>query len=170
MTEPEITFRAARPDDWERIWPIFQAVVATGDTYAYDPDTPQAVAEALWMLPGVDRHVTFVAERGTAVVATAILRPNTLGLGDHVCNAAWMVAPSEAGQGIGRRFAEFVMHEAREFGFEAMQFNAVVASNHRAIALWQSLGFRVVGTVPKAFRHAVHGMTDIHMMHRFLDD
>jgi ribosomal protein S18 acetylase RimI-like enzyme len=49
-----------------------------------------------------------------------------------------------------------------------MQFNAVVASNVAAVNLWQKHGFVVVGRIPKAFRHAKEGLTDILVMHRFL--
>ena len=49
-----------------------------------------------------------------------------------------------------------------------MQFNFVVASNTGAVRLWQRHGFRIVGQVPGAFRHALHGPTDIVVMHRML--
>jgi hypothetical protein len=49
-----------------------------------------------------------------------------------------------------------------------MQFNAVVETNAAAVALWQSLGFAVLGTVPQAFDHPEHGYVGLHVMHRFL--
>jgi GNAT superfamily N-acetyltransferase len=79
-----------------------------------------------------------------------------------------MVAPEAAGRGIGRSFAEHVIDEARHLGFTGMQFNAVVATNTRAIALWASMGFDIVGTVPDAFRHTTQGPTAIHIMYRSL--
>jgi len=57
---------------------------------------------------------------------------------------------------------------AAEVGYHGMQFNAVVSTNTRAIGLWRSLGFDIVGTVPGAFRHAVHGPVDLHIMYREL--
>jgi len=143
-------------------------VVASGETYAYAPGIRADEAEPLWMYDGLDRRVTFVAELADAVVATAYLKPNQPGLGDHVANAGWMVAPSVAGRGIGRRFADYVIDEARQLGFTGMQFNSVVATNVGAIGLWESMGFRIVGTVPDAFRHATEGMTPIHIMYRSL--
>lgn len=131
----------AGADDWPAIWPIFRAVVSTGDTYAYPPDIGADEAEALWMHDGTNRQVTFVADIDGHAVATAYLRPNQPGLGDHVANAGWMVAPEAAGRGIGRRFATHVIDQARRLEFTAMQFNAVVAANTGAIALWESLGF-----------------------------
>ena len=164
----DLTFRQATPDDWPAIWPIFRAVVATGDTYPYPHDTSEDDARVIWMQPNDGRRFTFVAENDDQIVATAYLKPNQPGLGDHVCNAGWMVVPEASGQGIGRRFAEYVIDQARAAGFHAMQFNAVVASNERAVALWESLGFEIVGTVPAAFRHGTEGLTAIHVMYREL--
>ena len=161
-----ISFRMAEAGDWAAIWPIFRAVVARGDTYAYPPDIGRADAEVIWMADGSDRRRTYVAERDGEIVATAYVRPNQPGLGDHVANAGWMVAPAAAGQGIGRRFAEHVIDDARALGFTGMQFNAVVATNTGAIRLWESLGFEIVGTVPDAFRHATEGGFPVHVMYR----
>jgi len=79
-----------------------------------------------------------------------------------------MVAPQAAGRGIGRALAEHVLEQAANAGFRAMQFNAVVESNHNAVRLWQSLGFTILTTVPGAFVHPVHGYVGLHVMHRSL--
>ena len=167
---PDLTVRPARADDWPAIWPVFRDVVAGEDTYMYAPDTSEADARRAWM-PADDGHdgrVTFVALLGDDVVGTALLKPNQPGLGDHVANAGWMVAPAFTGRGIGRVFATAVIDAARGLGYRAMQFNAVVATNTAAIGLWESLGFEIVGTVPDAFRHVRHGDTAIHVMYRRL--
>ena len=49
-----------------------------------------------------------------------------------------------------------------------MQFNAVVESNTRAVALWRSLGFEVLATIPEGFRHPVKGYVGLHVMYRRL--
>ncbi|MDW3213159.1 MAG: GNAT family N-acetyltransferase [Ilumatobacteraceae bacterium] len=164
----QLTVRRAVADDWPAIWAIFRAVVAGGDTYAYPADIDEDAARTVWLHLDEGRTVTFVAEADGAVVGTALLKPNLPGLGDHVANAGWMVDPERAGQGIGRVFALGVIQEARELGFRAMQFNAVVATNERALALWRSLGFAVVGTIPAAFRHSAEGETDLCIMYRSL--
>jgi L-amino acid N-acyltransferase YncA len=165
----EIAVRRAVTDDWRAIWPIFRDVVAGGDTYMYAPGTSEADARAAWMHTGADDDsITFVALFGDEIVGTALLKPNHPGLGDHVANAGWMVAPAFTGRGIGRTFATAVIDEARRLGYRGMQFNAVVADNARAIALWESLGFEIVGTVPDAFRHGRLGDTPIHLMYRRL--
>ena len=53
-------------------------------------------------------------------------------------------------------------------GFRAMQFNCVVASNERAVRLWQSCGFEIVGTAPETFRHPRLGYVDTLVMYRRL--
>ncbi|MFZ0013190.1 MAG: GNAT family N-acetyltransferase, partial [Acidimicrobiia bacterium] len=122
----------------------------------------------LWMRLGAGREATYVALQGDVVVATAYLKANSIGLSDHIANAGWMVDPGHQGRGIGRRFAVFVIDEATRLGYRAMQFNSVVATNTAAIALWESLGFEIVGTVPDAFRHASAGLTPVHVMFRAL--
>jgi L-amino acid N-acyltransferase YncA len=161
-----VTIRLAQPDDWAGIWRIWHAVVTAGDTYVWPPTTSEETAQQLWMLPPPAE--VWVVDDGDGIVATAILKPNQQGLGDHVANASFMVDPSSAGRGVGRRLAETVLDRARELGYEAMQFNAVVATNERAVALWRSLGFDVVGTIPDGFRHATLGPVDVLIMHRRL--
>jgi L-amino acid N-acyltransferase YncA len=158
--------RPATDGDWPRIWPIWHGVVTAGETYTWDPETGEAAARALWMLPPPAE--VWVAEERNRIVGTAILKPNQPGLGDHVANAGFMVDPAASGHGVGRRLAERILERAREVGYTAMQFNAVVGTNARAVALWRSLGFEIVGTVPGAFRHRVHGPVDLHIMYRRL--
>lgn len=145
---------------------MLREVVATGATYTYAPDIGEDDARASWLFDGSGRRVTFVAELDGIIVGTAQLRPNQPGLGDHVANAGWMVSPDASGMGIGRRFADYVIDQARDLEFAGMQFNSVVATNTGAIALWESMGFAIVGTVPDAFRHATEGPTAIHIMYR----
>jgi len=85
-----------------------------------------------------------------------------------VATASFMVGPAARGQGVGRSLGEWVLEWAREHGYAAMQFNAVVETNVAAVALWRELGFEVVGTVPEAFESSSHGRVGLHVMHRFL--
>ncbi|MEY2430474.1 MAG: hypothetical protein QOC92_200 [Acidimicrobiaceae bacterium] len=121
----------------------------------------------MWMLPP-PAEVWVVDNNLLGIRATALLKPNQLGLGDHVANASFMVHPEHTGDGVGRSLAEAVLARARELGYQAMQFNAVVATNEPAIKLWRSLGFEVVGTIPAGFRHATRGPVDLLIMHRRL--
>jgi len=148
------------------MWEIFRAIVAAGDTYVFAPDTPRADAHAYWFAPGVS---SWVAEEDGRVVGMYKLVPNQPGLGSHVANASFMVAPAFSGRGAGRQMGLHCLDEARRRGFRAMQFNFVVSTNAPAVALWRSLGFTVVGTLPGAFRHAELGYVDAYVMYRPLE-
>ena len=76
-----------------------------------------------------------------------------------------MVAPAHAGRGVGRALGEELVRWARATGYRAIQFNAVVETNVRAVGLWRSLGFEVVGTVPGAFRRPDGEYVGLHVMH-----
>ena len=130
----------------------------------YDPYTPIDQAQRIWF-PDPPAE-TWVAVDGDSVVGTYLLKPNAPQPGAHVANAAFMVAPSARGGGVGRLLAEHCLSRAKEMSYIAMQFNAVVATNTGAIELWKSLGFAIVGTVPAAYRHRTVGLVDIHVMHR----
>ncbi|MFY1703081.1 MULTISPECIES: GNAT family N-acetyltransferase [Micromonospora] len=159
--------RDATPDDWPSIWPFLREIVAAGETYTYPRDITEQRARQIWLPAPPGRTVAAVGADGT-VVGSAKLGPNQLGPGSHVANASFMVAPHAAGRGVGRALGRHVLDLARAEGYRAMQFNAVVASNHRAVALWRSLGFAVVGRVPEAFRHPTEGYVDLLVMHQRL--
>jgi ribosomal protein S18 acetylase RimI-like enzyme len=103
-------------------------------------------------------------------VGTFAIRANMPGLGDHVANAGYMVHKEYRGRGIAQAMCSYSLKEAKRLGYEAMQFNFVVASNVPGVEAWRKLGFKIIGTVPKAFRHAQFGSTDVHIMYRSLDD
>ena len=160
-----LTIRPATETDHGIIWKIFHEVIATGDTYAFDPKISRDDALAYWFR--ADTH-TYVAEKDREIVGTYTLRPNQAGGGAHVANAAFLVAANARGQGIGRAMGEHSLSEARGFGFRAMQFNFVVSTNESAVRLWQELGFKIVGTLPAAFRHPTKGYVDVYVMFRSL--
>lgn len=165
---------------------MWQAVVAEGDTCMWDPATTESVARGQWMLPPPAEVLVMEVDDGPAprVVATALLVPSQPDLGNHVAIAQLLVDPtlvnlgggafgaggygSAAARGIGRAAGEGMISHAADLGYQAMQLNAVVAANTRLVALWRSLSFRVVGTLPAAYRHPWHGDVDLYVMHRFL--
>ena len=147
------------------MWRIFREVVSGEDTYVFAAGTPESDARAYWFGPGVS---SFVAVSGDEIMGMYKLVANFRDLGSHVANASFMVSTRARGQGIGRAMGLAALEEARARGFLAMQFNFVVSTNTAAVSLWQSLGFQIVGTLPKAFRHRQLGLVDAYVMHRFL--
>ena len=153
--------------DWSTFYPVFREVVAAGETYAYPEGLSSSEAHDLWVEspPGVT--VVAVSDDGT-LLGSAKAGPNRPSRGSHVATASFMVADAARGQGVGRALGEWVLAWAREQGYAAMQFNAVVETNTAAVRLWRDLGFEVVGTVPEAFDSATHGRVGLHVMHRHL--
>ncbi len=151
---------------WPSVWPIFREVVTAGETFAYDPGWSSEQARDVWVEtpPG---H-TVVACDGACVLGTAHMGPNRPGPGSHVSTASFMVASTARGEGVGRALGEYALFWAREQGYDAMHFNAVVESNDAAVRLWQALGFRILGTVPETFKHPTRGRVGLHVMHRYL--
>ena len=157
--------RLASPSDASLIWSIIGPTIRAGETYALDPHMSEADAIAYWM--GGDRR-TFVAETDGRIVGTYYLRANQAGGGAHVANCGYMTYPAMAGRGVARTMCLHSIEEASRLGYLAMQFNFVVSSNERAVHLWQSLGFAIVGRVPDAFRMPTGAFTDALVMHRTL--
>lgn len=157
--------RPASRADAAAIWSIIEPVIRAGETLALDPDLSRAEALDYWT--GPDKNV-FVAEQEGAVVGTYFIRPNQAGGGAHVCNCGYVTAVHATGRGIARLMCEHSIAIARAEGYRAMQFNFVVSTNRGAVALWQKMGFKVVGTLPAAFRHPAEGYVDAFIMYQAL--
>lgn len=155
--------REFRESDWAELWPIVREVAQAGETFTYDPAmTPeQGYAAWVWRAPGN----TVVAVDDERLLGSAKMGPNRDGPGSHVSTASFMVSAEARGRGVGRQLCEFALNWARESGYAGMQFNAVVESNHSAVALYERLGFDVVGTVPGAFQHPTLGRVGLHVMY-----
>ena len=164
---PRLLIRDATLDDWPAIWPFFREIVEAGETLPYDQDMDERRARVMWMVGPPGRTVVAVDDDG-AVVGTANMYANRGGPGDHVASASFMVDAAHRGAGAGRALGEDAVAWARDAGFRAMQFNAVVETNTVAVRLWRSLGFEILATVPEALRHPRHGFVGLHLMYRFL--
>ena len=160
-----IDIRLATQADFAEIWPIIHEVFNRGDTYPFAPDTDKETAYHIWMeIP----TATYVALQDGEIVGTHYLKPNQPELGSHVCNAGYMVRSAARGRGIGRAMCQHSLVEAKKLGFKAMQYNLVVRTNVAAVKLWQDLGFEIVGTLPKAFKHKKLGFVDAYIMYQRL--
>ena len=161
-----VTIREARRSEYaDAIWAILEPVIRAGETYALDRDLTREQALAYWFSDG---HVVFVADDGAQILGTYFLHPNQKGGGSHVANCGYITATAAAGRGIARQMCSHSLEYAKSRGFRAIQFNFVIKTNARAVRLWESLGFAIVGTLPDAFLHPVHGYTDAYVMYRML--
>ncbi|KAA0125265.1 GNAT family N-acetyltransferase [Methylobacterium sp. P1-11] len=157
--------RAAQVTDHAAITRIIVPTIRAGETYALDRDLSEAEALAYWI--GPDRE-TFVAEDEGMVLGTYYLRANQTGGGAHVSNCGFMTGEAALGRGVARAMCADALDRARARGFAAMQFNFVVSTNVRAVRLWDSFGFDVVGRLPGAFRPPELGTVDALVMFRTL--
>jgi L-amino acid N-acyltransferase YncA len=192
-TEPDTaagwTIREARAEDWPGIWAILEPVIRAGETFTWDRDTAEDEARGRWFKQAPGQTFVAVAKgpgagggagsgdsdrdrdgdrAAGAILGTGELHPNQGGGGSHVANAGYMVHPAQAGRGLARALCAYSLDAARDAGFRAMQFNAVVESNVRAVAAWKSMGFEVLATIPEAFNHPELGFVGLQVMYRKL--
>lgn len=154
---------ATRSDD-DAIWAIIEPVIRAGETLALPRDLSRDAALAIWFSP--DRHVHVAVDDGCAIVGVFYVRANQAGGGHHVANAGYVTAAHATGRGVARAMCARSLELAKELGFTAMQFNFVISSNIIAVALWQKMGFAIVGRVPGAFRRPAGTYVDALIMFR----
>jgi ribosomal protein S18 acetylase RimI-like enzyme len=157
--------RPAQARDDDAIWAIIGPTIRAGETYALPRAMSRVDALSYWKSPG---HEVFVAEQDGKILGTYYMRANQQGGGAHVANCGYMTAPAASGQGVARAMCAHSLAHARARGFRAMQFNFVVGSNERAVALWRSFGFEIVGRLVQAFEHPRLGLVDAVVMYRML--
>jgi ribosomal protein S18 acetylase RimI-like enzyme len=159
-----IAIRHADDDDRDAIWAALEPTIRAGDVFALPRAMSRHDALAYWLAP---HHEVFVAEDGV-LLGTYYLRANQLGGGDHVANCGYLTTPAATGRGVAREMCAHSLTRARERGFRAMQFNFVVATNERAVRLWEVMGFSIVGRLPGAFAHPSRGDVDALVMYQRL--
>lgn len=161
MSEP-LTIRRAGREDSDAVWAILEPVIRAGETYPLPRDMTRKAALAYWLS---SLHQTYVAEdTDGAALGTYYLRPNNSGGGAHIANCGYMVAQNAQGKGVARRMCAHSLEEARKAGFRGMQYNFVISSNTRAIALWERMGFDTLGRLPKVFDHPTQRYVDALVM------
>jgi len=152
--------------DWAAVWSILEPIMRAGETYAFPRDISETEMRRAWIEAA---RATFVAEDGQGqVLGTYFVKPNQAGPGDHICNCGYAVGTAARGRGIARAMCLHSQDAARDMGFLGMQFNLVVSTNTGAVALWQTLGFAIIGTLPGVFRHPSEGRVDAHVMFKEL--
>ncbi len=160
-----IEIRKAQTSDADAIWEILSETIKGGNTFVYPDSWTKDEMLSYWMAP--TKH-TYVALIDSQLVGTFFIQDNQPGRGSHIANAGYMTAPNQYGKGIAQHMCRFSLDEARRLGYQAMQFNIVVKTNERAVALWQHLGFSIIGEIPEAFQHKELGLVNAYVMHQKL--
>jgi GNAT superfamily N-acetyltransferase len=163
----DIQIRPASDQDFDAMWSIFCAHVAAGETISCNSAASREAGHAYWLGP---EGSSFVVTLGARLLGMYRLVSNGAGRGRHVASACYMVSPAAQGAGIGRALGEHSLEQARRQAYLAMQLNDVVSTNSAAIRLGKKLGFSIVGTLPKAFRHKRLGYVDAYVMYQLLQD
>ena len=143
----ELAVTEAGAGDEDELYRAFARVVAAGEGYPQAPG-PLSLAdfEDYWL----DRKsLVAVARLGGDLAGSYYLKPNFPGRAAHIANAGYFVVPGLRGQGIGEALVRHSFEEARQLGFDALQFNLVFESNP-ARRLYERLGFQAVGRIPEA--------------------
>jgi RimJ/RimL family protein N-acetyltransferase len=162
-----LEIRSIKAGDEEALWRVLEPTIRAGETYTLSRDMSREAALAYWTAPN---HRVFVASFEGVIVGTYYMRSNQGGGGSHIANCGYITSPFAQGRGVARALCHHSLRLARELGYQAMQFNCVVSSNERAIKLWKSFGFSIVGTIPAAFEHPSLGFVDAYVMHRSITD
>src|SRR5262245_28018390 len=157
-----MTIRRAETGDRNAIGRILEPVIRAGETYTLPRDLSREEALEYWFSDGKQ---VWVAEEADGIIGTYFLKANQRGGGSHVANCGYMTATELQGRGVARAMCEHSLRIARERGFSAMQFNFVVSTNDRAVRLWRSFGFDVVGILPGAFLSPSQGYVDAFVMY-----
>ena len=165
LNDPTLVIRPAREADTEAIWAMLEPVFRDGETYCVARDISRDDALNYWTGRS---HRVFVAEVNDVALGTYFLCPNQTGGGSHVCNCGFVTADAARGKGVARAMLAHALITAKDAGYRAMQFNFVVSTNSRAIAIWQSHDFAIVGRLAGAFNSPRHGFVDALIMYRML--
>jgi L-amino acid N-acyltransferase YncA len=165
--EQNFTLDVANDADFADVKEIFLHVVEEGETYSYErSELSDEWIQHYWL----DNTIaTLVARVNGKVAGVCAIRVNRTGRGNHIANASYIVHHDYRGMGIGHALGRESLCVTKKAGFKAMQFNYVVSTNVKAVKLWQSLGFAIIGTMPQGYRHSRHGLVDVYMMHHGLD-
>jgi GNAT superfamily N-acetyltransferase len=132
--------------DHDELFAAYAQIVDSGAGFPHEPPLSREAFDDYWI---AHSSVVWIARVGGRLVGAYYVKPNFVGKASHIANAGYFVLASHRGRGLGRQLVEHSLHEARRFGFDAMQFNLVFASNP-ARQMYRQLGFLEVGRIPAA--------------------
>ena len=150
-----VSIRDATPEDAEALVALRKVIFGETDFMLYAPDEYKvSVAEVAGQL---DRFAKSAHSR-TIIALSEAMPVGFLGvMGSpvprlrHAASLALGVRRSSWGQGIGARLLQEAMRWAPTAGLSRLELY-VALSNHRAISLYERMGFRVEGRRKQAYR------------------
>ena len=160
----EIIIRAYQEADLPSMTEIWNTIVTAGRAFPQQNPMTQTQAAVFFK----SQSYTAVAEVDGRIVGLYILHPNNVGRCGHIANASYGVTPNAQGKGVGRKLIQDSLEQAQRLEFHILQFNAVVASNHSAIKLYESIGFQRLGTIPGGFYNKDQVYEDIILFYYLL--
>ena len=143
-----MTVRKYEVSDLPRMIEIWNEVVEEGVAFPQEETLTDETGKEFF----ASQSFCGVAEEEGRVLGLYILHPNNVGRCGHICNASYAVDSKERGKHIGEQLVSHCIKTAGEIGFGVLQFNAVVETNIHARHLYERLGFKQLGTIPKGFR------------------
>lgn len=149
--------RKFEKQDIPALMKIWNDVVEEGQAFPQEKTLTVQTAEEFFS----SQSFTAAAVDNGEVVGLYILHPNNVGRCGHIANASYAVRTDIRGRQVGRRLVTHCLEKCRELGFRVLQFNAVVADNAPALALYKSLGFVQLGVIPGGFRKKDGSYADI---------
>lgn len=152
--------------DWPQVWAILEPTFRAGESYPLPRDVDEGDARKYWIK--TDGFNAIARDSNGNLCGVYYIRPDQGGPGDHICNAGYVVSPDQRGRGYAGALCQDSLVRARAMGFAAMKFNLVVADNEPAVKAWRQAGFKIIGTIPEAFRHPSSGIVDAYIMYQKL--
>lgn len=160
-------FRQIEAAEFPLIAPLMQTVLDGEDAFSL-PANASTQQQCEYFFSGLNNEV-WLAETDEGEIAGAYCqRANQAGLGSHIANGSYLVNPKLNGRGIGTQLGEHSLKRAKAKGYRGIQFNFVVSTNRPAIALWQKLGFDIIGTIPGGYHYRQQRYVDAYIMFRSL--
>ncbi len=152
-----MNIRGFEKKDVQAMADIWNEVVEAGQAFPQEEKLTADMAERFFS----EQRFTAAAEENGEIVAMYTLHPNNVGRCGHICNASYAVRSDMRGKHAGGQLVTHCLHKAKELGFLVLQFNAVVADNAPALALYKKLGFVQLGVIPGGFRKKDGSYADI---------
>lgn len=140
--------RKYRASDLKQMIKIWNEIVEEGIAFPQEELLDDKTGDRFF----AEQSYCGVADDSGNIVGLYILHPNNVGRCGHICNASYAVSSSCRGQHIGEMLVRDCILKAKEIGFLILQFNAVVETNIHARHLYERIGFKQLGMIPKGFR------------------